>query len=146
VGLQYPERGAVIACLYDRLGGAAALAAVVDDMVDRFASNPLLLERFYGRDLPQLKALGVNLLSARVGGPCGSDLSGMELTDASLRFSPKELHAALGDMAESLREQGVGSNEIHELVRLVSAAGLALPLRRTAADPIRSQERFKNTA
>lgn len=129
MGHQHAVHGAVIASLYDRLGGAAALAAVVDEMVDRLASNPLLVEMFYGRDLPQLKALGVSLLSAQVGGPCGTGVSGMELPGASIRFSPKELHAALGDMTEALLEQGIGADEVGEVVSLISAAGFALPLR-----------------
>lgn len=119
----------MIASLYDRLGGAAAVAAVVDDMVDRLASNPLLLELFYGRDLPQLKALGVSLFSARVGGPCGTGASGLALTCASMRISPQELHAAVGDMTEALREQGIGRAEVGEVVSHIYAAGFALPLR-----------------
>lgn len=129
MGLQYPEYGVVIACLYDRMGGAAAVAAVVDDTVDRLASNPLLVDTLCGRDLPQLKALGVSLLSARVGGPCGAEVSGMELPGASIRFSPKELHAALGDVTEALREQGIGAEEVDEVVSLICAAGFAPPLR-----------------
>lgn len=57
----------VNACLYDRLGGAAAVAAVVDDAVDRHAANPALAPLFSGKYLPQLKALGVSVFSARVG-------------------------------------------------------------------------------
>lgn len=126
----------MIACLYDRLGGAAALAAVVEDMVDRLASNPLLVEMFYGRDLPQLKALGESLLSARVGGPCGTEIAGMELSGNSIRFSTKELDAALGDMTEAMREHGIGADEVREVVSLIHAEGFAPPLRRTAADPM----------
>lgn len=119
----------MIAYLYDRLGGAAALAAIVDDLVDRLASNPLLVEMFYGRDLPQLKALGVSLLSARVGGPSGTGVSVMELPGASIRFSPQELHAALDDMTEAMREQGIGADEVGEVVSLIYAEGFAPPLR-----------------
>ncbi len=117
------------ACLYDRMGGATAVAAVVDNTVDRLASNPLLVDKFYGRDLPQIKALGVSLLSARVGGPCGTRVSGVELPGAGMRFSPKELHAALGDMTEALREQGIGADEVREVVSLIHAVALAPPLR-----------------
>ncbi len=117
------------ACLYDRMGGAAAVAAVVDNTVDRLASNPLLVDRFHGRDLPQIKALGVSLLSARTGGPCGTEVSAMELSGARLRFSPNELHAALGDVTDALREQGIGADEVCELVSLIQAASFTPPLR-----------------
>lgn len=126
----------MIACLYDRLGGAGAVVAVVDDTVDRLASNPLLVELFCGRDLPQLKALGVSLLSARIGGPCDTGASGLEPSCASLRLNRKELHAAVGDMTEAMREQGIGAAEVGEVVRLIYSAGVALPLGCTAAEPI----------
>jgi hypothetical protein len=60
----------VTACLYDRLGGAAAVAAVVDHALDRHAANPALAPLSCGKDLPQLKALCVSGFCARVGGPC----------------------------------------------------------------------------
>jgi len=47
----------VNASLYDRLGGAAVVAALVDDAVDRLAANPALAPPFCGKDLPQLRAL-----------------------------------------------------------------------------------------
>jgi len=55
----------VNASLYDRLGGAALVAALVDDAVDRLAANPALAPPFCGKDLPQLRALGVSVFSAR---------------------------------------------------------------------------------
>ncbi len=116
------------ACLYVRMGGAAAVTTVVDDKVDRLASNPLLVEIFYGWDLPRLKALGVSLLSAWIGGPSGTDVCAMELPGASLRFSSKELHAALGGMTDALREQGICGDEACELVSLIQTAGFAPPL------------------
>lgn len=144
MGLQYAEPGAVIDSLYDRLGGAAVLAAVVDDLVDRLASNPILIDLFNGRDLPQLKAFGVSILSAQVGGPCGAGTSSLTPPRVNMRFSPKELHAAACDMTEALQEQGIGATEAGEVMRLFYAAGSAQPLRSTVADPIWSQERFKN--
>lgn len=108
------------AFLYDRLGGAAAVAAVVDDAVDRHAANPALAPLFCGKDLPQLKALGVSIFSASVGGP-GADAAGPALSDTGMRFSPAELQAMVGDMTEALRGQGLGAAEVAEIVNLLYA-------------------------
>jgi hemoglobin len=115
----------VNACLYDRLGGAVAVAAVVDDAVDRHAANPALAPLFCGKDLPQLKALGVRVFSARVGGPCSTEAGGPALPDAGMRFSPAELQAVVGDMTDALREQGIGMPEVGEIVHLLYAAALS---------------------
>jgi hypothetical protein len=87
------------------MGGAAAVAAAVDDAVDRRAANPALVPLFFGKDLPQFEALCVSALSARVGGPCSTEATGPALPNVGMRFSPTELQAVVGDMTEALRER-----------------------------------------
>ena len=113
---------AVTASLYLRLGGAAGVAAVVDDAVDRHAANPTLAPRLRERDLPQLKALGVGFLSARAGGP-HHDAAPQH---ARLSFSPAELQAVVGDDLDTLAEHGVGAAEIGEVVGLFHTLDPAL--------------------
>lgn len=128
------------ACLYDRLGGAAAVAAVVDDAIDRHAANPALAPLFCGKDLPQLKALCVSVFSAKVGGPCSTEAAGPARPDADMSFSPAELQAVVADMTEALREQGIGMVEVAEVVNLLYTAREAAPLELSF-----SRERFKNS-
>jgi hemoglobin len=127
VGRPYADLCSVNACLYERLGGAAAVAAIVDDAVDRHAANPALARLFCGKDLPQLKALGISVLSARVGGPCSTEAAGPARRYAGMRFSAAELQAVVGDMTEALREQGIGTVEVEEIVNLLDAAREAPP-------------------
>ena len=138
MGRPHAERSAVTASLYERLGGAAAVAAVVDDAVDRHAANPALAPLFCGQDLPHLKALGVGVFSARVGGPCSTKAAGAAetaeaadaaLSNAGMRFSPTELQAVVCDMTEALREQGIGTVEVEEIVNVLYASRVATPPR-----------------
>ena len=108
---------AVTASLYLRLGGAAGVAAVVDDAVDRHAANPTLAPRLRGLDLPQLKAMGVGFLSARAGGPPHDAAP----PHAGMCCSPAELQAVAGDYADTLAEHGVEAAEIGEVVGLFHA-------------------------
>ena len=105
---------AVTASQYLRLGGAAGVAAVLDDAVDRHAANPTLAPRLRRLDLPQLKALGVSFLSARAGGP-HHDAAPQH---ARLSFSPAKLQAVVSDYLDTLAEHGVGAAEIDEVVGL----------------------------
>lgn len=123
------DPAAVNDSLYERLGGATTVAAVVDDAVDRHAANPALAQLFCGKDLPQLKALGVSVFSARVGGPRSTEAAGPAPSDAGMSFSPAELQAVAGDMTEALREQGIGRVEVAEVVNLLYAAREAAPQR-----------------
>lgn len=121
------DLSAVNASLYERLGGAAAVAAVVDDAVDRHAANPALAPLFRGQDLPQLKVLGASVFIARLGGPCSTEAAGPALPDAAMSFSPAELQAVVGDMTEALREQGIDTVDVGEVVNLLYVAREAPP-------------------
>jgi len=112
----------VSACLYERLGGAAAVAAVIDDAVDRHATNPTLSRLFCGRDLPRIKAVAVSIFSASLGGPCSAQAAGEAPPNAAMRVSPAELQAVLGDMSEAVREHGLGAIDVAQIVSLLYAA------------------------
>lgn len=127
------DPSAVNASLYERLGGAAAVAAVVDDAVDRHAANPALAPLFCGQDLPQLKARVVRLLIAGAGGPSHRLGPAEERQQIEMNFSPAQLQAMVGDMTETLREQGIGAVEAGEVVNLLNATGSAGNESRTRA-------------
>lgn len=129
MGRPHADLSAVIGSLYDRLGGADAVAAVVDDAVDRHAANPALAPLFCGKDLPELKALGVSVFSARVGGPCSTEAAVAALRDAGMSFGPAELQAVIGDMTEALRGYGIGTIEVGEILNLLYIARAAAPPR-----------------
>ena len=113
------DRASVKVSLYQRLGGAAGVAAVIDDAVDRHAANPTLAPRFHGQDLPELKAQSVSFLSAASGGPEHGTRHGPAPQHAGMGFSAAELQAVAVDLAEALTEQGVGVAEVGEVVSLV---------------------------
>jgi hemoglobin len=107
--------------LYQRLGGATGIAAIVDDAVDRHAANPVLAPRFRGKDLPQLKSLGVTFLVAGSGGPLLHETRAMPTAQAGLRFSEDEVDAGIADVAAAMVEQGAEAAEIGEVISLVRA-------------------------
>ena len=55
--------------LYDRLGGEAAITAVVDDFVGRCAGDSRINGKFARTDVPRLKSMLVDQVSAATGGP-----------------------------------------------------------------------------
>jgi hemoglobin len=77
------------------MGGAAGLANMVDDMVDRHAANPLLAARFRDCDLPQLKAQSVAFFSTCLGAFCQADRSKQLLAHAGMQFDGAALTALL---------------------------------------------------
>lgn len=105
--------------LYQRLGGAERIAAVVDDALDRHAINPLLPPRFRGKDLPRLKMLGTQFFCAGSGGPQKYEGRDMRTTHAGMNATEQELVAAIDDFVAALQAQGVGQTEVNEVVAIL---------------------------
>ena len=64
--------------LYDRLGGKAAITAVVDQFVTNVADDKRINARFSTTDIPRLKKNLVDQVCMASGGPC--TYSGRDMT------------------------------------------------------------------
>jgi hemoglobin len=113
--------------LYQRLGGTAGIATVIDDAVDRHAANPALASRFQRLDLPEIKAQGVRFLVTASGGPHPAATAGPAPQHAGMGFSAAELQAVVGDVVQALAEQGAGVAEVGEVVSLIRKMNRAPP-------------------
>ncbi|HET9021646.1 MAG TPA: group 1 truncated hemoglobin [Ornithinibacter sp.] len=65
---------------FERIGGAPAVAAVVDELYKRVTTDPLVGHYFEGIDLPRLKRHMVLMLTSVLGGP--DDYDGRPLDEA----------------------------------------------------------------
>jgi hemoglobin len=105
--------------LYQRLGGAERIAAIVDDLVDRHAANPILGPRFRGKDLPNLKALATQFFCAGAGGPQRYEGRDMRAAHAGMNANEQELVATIDDVVDAMNAHGVGQAEINEVVAIL---------------------------
>lgn len=105
--------------LYQRLGGAERIAAIVDDVVDRHAVNTVLAPRFRGKDLPRLKLLATQFFCAGSGGPQKYEGRDMRTTHAGMNANEQELVAAIDDFIAAMQTQGVGAAEVNEVVAIL---------------------------
>lgn len=109
------------ASLYQRLGGADGIAALVDDIVDRHAVNPALERRFAGKDLPQMKRLGAQLAYAGTGAPRAGSTDWLRCAYAGLAIDEREFRATMQDILDALHAQGVAPAEVNEVVAILFA-------------------------
>jgi hemoglobin len=105
--------------LYQRLGGADGIAAIVEDALDRHAVNPLLAPRFKGKDLPRLKQLGTQFVCMGSGGPQRYEGRDMRTAHTGMNVSEQELMAAIDDFVAALQAHGAGASEINEVVSIM---------------------------
>ncbi len=88
--------------LYDRLGGEAGLANIVDDWYSRLVTDPMLSDRFTGPDKTYLKNQYLNFFIGLTGGP--RSYHGRPLTDIHrhLRVTEEEWDETMRQMQKAL--------------------------------------------
>lgn len=123
--------------LYQRLGGADGIAAIVDDAIDRHAVNPALAPRFAGKDLPQMKRLGAQLAYAGIVAPQACSTGWLRSTYSDLAIDEREFRATIDDILAALHAQGVAPAEVNEVVAILFAlqTEATRPERTSASQP-----------
>lgn len=102
--------------LYERLGGKTAIAAIVNDLVDAHARNPIVKPRFQGRDLKASKRMATDFMCMGSGGPERYTGKGLLAVHTGMNISEREFIATMDDLAQVLEVHAVGSRECDEIV------------------------------
>jgi len=106
--------------LYQRVGGKAAIAAIVDDAIGNIAADPRINRRFGNADPNHLKSNLIDLLCLRAGGPCV--YAGRNMADAheAMHIRDDEFDALVEDIAKSLDKFKVPTAERGEALRILN--------------------------
>jgi hemoglobin len=134
--------------LYDRLGGAGAITAVIDDFVGRAAGDGRINAKFARTDVPRLKSMLVDQVTAASGGPATYSGRGMRETHDGMSVTAGEFDALVGDLVATLDKFSVPAAEQQELLGILGplrsdivevetpATGTPLPDSYQAAPPL----------
>jgi hemoglobin len=120
--------------LYERLGGKAAITAVVDEFIARVAADARIKHRFFNTDIPKLKYLLVEQVCMATGGPCKYSGLDMETSHAGMEVVDEEFTALVEDLAGALDKFKVRAREKGELL---GALGPMKPQIVTPADRLK---------
>ncbi len=93
--------------IYDRIGGAGAVRAAVDDFYARVLADPRLAPFFSGTDLNRLKAHQRAFIAAAIGGPEVFSGRDMAAAHAGLGIADADFDAVVGHLAGTLSGLGV---------------------------------------
>ena len=103
------------ATLYERIGGRAALTAVVDDAIVIVSADPRINRRFANAG-PGLTKNLVDLLCVRAGGPCKYTGLDMATAHEGMFIRDDEFDALVEDIAKSLDKFKVPAREKAEVL------------------------------
>lgn len=105
--------------LYERLGGADKIAAIVDEMADLHLKNPLIAPRFQKSDIPKLKRLAYEFFCAGAGGPERYSGRDMRTTHGGMNINEQEFVAVIDDVVAAMEKVGIGPQEKNEVVAIL---------------------------
>jgi hemoglobin len=105
--------------LYERLGGRAAIAAVVDDFVGNVAADKRINGYFSNANIPRLKQRLVEQICAGTGGPCQYTGRDMKTTHAGMGIDEAAFNALVEDLVKTLDKFKVPGREKNELLGIL---------------------------
>jgi hemoglobin len=110
--------------LYERLGGASGIAALVDDIVEAHMNNPLIKARFlpYREDpdtLAKVKRHTCNFFGAGSGGPEQYSGRSMRDTHRGMNISEQEYMAVVDDILDTLDKHKIDDQTRKDVLAIV---------------------------
>ena len=105
--------------LYERLGGKDAVVAVIDEFVARCAADSRISSKFARTDVPRLKAMLVEQVSAATGGPVTYTGRSMHETHDGMAVTAGEFDALVADLVATLNQLNVPQAEQQELLGIL---------------------------
>ncbi len=102
--------------LYDRIGGAPAVAALIDRFYEKIVADPRLAPFFAHTTLEKLRKMQREFFSAALDGP--QSYSGLSLSQghAGRGITADHFSRYVSHLLETLTEMGVSPHDIREVV------------------------------
>ncbi len=105
--------------LYERLGGQAAVSAVVDDFVGRVAADERVNKKFGRSNIDRVKFHLKEQVCAATGGPCKYSGLDMKTAHKNMKVTEGEFNALVGDLVATLDKFNVPEAEKNELLGIL---------------------------
>ncbi len=105
--------------LYDRLGGKAAITAVVAEFVSNVGADNRINKFFAKTDLANLQVQLVNQICQASGGPCKYTGGSMKEVHKDMGITAADFNALVEDLVKALDKFKVGEKEKNELLGIL---------------------------
>ena len=102
--------------LYERLGGEAAISAVIDDFVGRVAADARINGKFAKSDVERVKFHLKEQVCAVTGGPCKYTGNSMTAAHKNMKVTEGEFNALVEDLVATLDKFNVPAQEKGEVL------------------------------
>jgi len=102
--------------LYEKIGGASTVEAVVEDFYNRILADKVLLGFFADTDMDRQKQSQTAFITMALGGPNNYDGKPMKEAHAGMGITELHFDKVTTYLAQALRSAGIGHEEVREVV------------------------------
>ncbi len=103
--------------LYQRLGGAKGIAAIVDDVMTAHLNNPAVKARFENiEDMDHAKKMACDFFCAGTGGPETYTGKDMLTAHKGMNISEQEYLAVMDDTVAAMEKNGVNEDAKNDVI------------------------------
>jgi len=106
--------------LYERLGGQPIMTKVVDETIDRAATDPRTSRSFKDVKLQHVKDMIVEQICSLTGGGCKYTGDPMDKVHVGLKNTEAEMDLVVQFLRDALEHNGVKDREKNELLRVLA--------------------------
>ncbi len=107
--------------LYDRLGGAGAVAAVVDQFTTRILDDARISGRYANTDVEEWRGHLRDFVCMATGGGCEYSGRAMKSAHARMNISDDEFNWTAGHLVATLNDFNVPAKEHEELIAAIAS-------------------------
>ena len=107
--------------LYERLGEEPGVRKIVNDVLDKNSSNPLIGHHFRNIDMDKLKQLVFEFFSMGTGGPHTYTGRDMRSAHTGMNITEEEWVSATDDTLWALDKNGIAQQEKNEVIAILES-------------------------
>lgn len=102
--------------LFERIGGAEAVAAIVRDMYRRVLADPELAPFFENVDLDHLQRKQFEFIASELGGPVRYSGSELQAIHSKHDIQPNHFSSFVGHLAAAMEARGVAQEDVDTIL------------------------------
>jgi len=106
--------------LYQRLGSDAGLTQLVDNLLEKIASDASIAHHFDDTDIPRFRKLLIEQLCQLSGGPCHYSGASMAESHTGFQISKANFDALVNHLIAAMQQQQVSISAQNELLALLA--------------------------
>lgn len=106
--------------LYQQLGAAEGIDALVHEMLINFSQDDRIVERFRDVNINRFKAGFVNYICSVSGGPCEYTGDSMQVVHAGHGYTDTEFNAVVDNLIKAMDKQGISVSVQNQLLALLA--------------------------